>query len=107
MKITQRASIFQENLHLGVLCPTCHRNNTQEDLELMANLFLAFGGYFGMKKKDKFDLITILRELVNEIHTVDSHKSIENINVKLLHQALLHGISPLEYIEILQDILER
>ena len=105
-KITNRASIFQESLHLGVLCPKCHGNNNQEDLELMANLFLAFGGFFGMNKDVEFDFEATLRELVDEVHTVDSHSSIENLNVKLLHCALLHGITPHQYVETLQDILE-
>ncbi|MHA1914456.1 MAG: hypothetical protein ACW986_03735 [Promethearchaeota archaeon] len=104
--ITERASIFQESLHFGIVCPNCHTNNSQEDLELMANLFLAFGGFFGKKKDIEFDVEIVLRNLIDEVHSSGSQVSVENLNVKVLHRALLHGVTPKQYIAKLETILE-
>lgn len=105
-KITEKASIFQESLHFGIVCPVCHTNNSQEDLELMANLFLAFGGFFGKKEEAKFDVETVLRKLIDEVDSSGSQVSVEKLNVKVLHRALLHGVTPKQYVTILESILE-
>jgi len=75
-------------------------------LELTANLFLAFGGFFGKKEDGKFDVETVLRKLIDEVDSSGSQVSVDKLNVKILHRALLHGVTHKEYITILESILE-
>lgn len=104
-EITNEASIYQEGLHLGVVCTECYKNNSKKDLELMANMFFAYGGYFGKLKDDDFSVYKILKELTSEIKEEDP--SIEEINIKMMHRALLHGINPHQFVEGLKMFLEK
>ena len=98
--------IYQEGLNFGVVCPTCHENNSKEDIEFMANMFLAFGGYFGMLKKKRFSLVKTLETLINEVPIDNEFPTVGDINAKILHKALLHGINPQQYIDCLEELLE-
>ncbi|MFW9880625.1 MAG: hypothetical protein ACFFG0_46750, partial [Candidatus Thorarchaeota archaeon] len=66
-EITREAAIFQEGLHLGVICSVCDINNSNEDIELMSNMFLAFGGYFGMLRDPDYSIYEMLKELISKI----------------------------------------
>ena len=59
------AKIFKEGLSFGVVCEDCYKNNSPEDLELMANLFMAFGGYFGKLKDLDYSLYKVLESLTS------------------------------------------
>ncbi len=98
--------IYQEGLNFGVVCPTCHENNSKEDIELMANMFLAFGGYFGILKKKRLSLVKTLETLINEVPIDNEFPTVGDINVKLLHRVFLHGIIPQQYIAGLEELLE-
>ena len=63
-EIKRGASIYQEGLTFGVVCESCYKNNSQHDLELMANLFLAYGGYFGKLKQNKFSVYKTIKKLM-------------------------------------------
>ena len=102
-EITNEASVYQEGLHLGVVCADCYKNNSKEDLELMANMFFAYGGYFGKLKEADFSVYKVLKELTSEIQEAPS---IEEINIKMMHRALLHGVTPHQFIEGLRMLLE-
>ncbi|MFX0141634.1 MAG: hypothetical protein ACFFDN_48805 [Candidatus Hodarchaeota archaeon] len=104
-EITNEASIYQEGLHLGVVCADCYKNNSKEDLELMANMFFAYGGYFGMLKEGNFSVYKVLKELTSEIE--EQETSLDEINVKMMHRALLHGITLHQFIEGLKLFLEK
>ncbi|MFX1312593.1 MAG: hypothetical protein ACFFHD_08285 [Promethearchaeota archaeon] len=104
-EIANEASIYQEGLHLGVVCAECYKNNSKEDLELMANLFFAYGGYFGKLKDSKFSVYKVLKALNTEIQ--EEELSIEEINIKMMHRALLHGVTPYQFVEGLKMFFER
>lgn len=103
-EITSEASIYQEGLHLGVVCADCYKNNSKEDLELMANMFFAYGGYFGKLKVGKFSVYKVLKELTSEIQ--EQETSIEEINIKMMHQALLYGVTPHQFVEGLKILFK-
>ena len=70
----------------------------------MANMFFAYGGYFGKLKDDGFSVYKILKELTSEIK--EEETSIEEINIKMMHRALLHGINPYQFVEGLKILLK-
>jgi len=104
-EITNEASIYQEGLHLGVVCAGCYKNNSKEDLELMANMFFAYGGYFGKLKDGNFSVYKVLKELTSEIQ--EEVISIEEVNIRMMHRALLYGVTPHQFVEGLKMFLEK
>lgn len=106
VEIKQEAAIFREGLHFGVICPECYIINSEEDIELMSNMFLAFGGYFGMLKDPDYSIYEMLKELVSKIHENKKTTSSVEMKIRLLHIALLHGISPREFAELDNTLLK-
>ena len=105
-QIKRGASIYQEGLTFGVVCENCYKNNSQEDLELMANLFLAYGGYFGKLKEKKFSVYKTIKKLISKIQPGKEPDTLIEMNIKMMHQALLYGVSPQELIQGLKILLE-
>ena len=105
-EIKQEAAIFQEGFHLGVLCSECDVSNSKEDIELISNMFLAFGGYFGMLKDPDYSIYEMLKEIVNKIHENKKTTSSVEMKIRLLHIALLHGITPREFAELDNSLLK-
>ena len=97
------AKIYQKGLSFGVVCEECYTNNSQDDLELMGNLFMAYGGYFGMLKDSDYSLYKILKTLT--LGKNDDNSIIE-LNINFLHQALLHGVSPNQFRQGLKLLLD-
>jgi hypothetical protein len=104
-EIRQGASIYQEGLSFGVVCEKCYKSNKTEDLELMANLFLAYGGYFGMKSRKNFSLYKEIKKLIAKVQPGKAPETLIDLNIKLLHKALLYGITPREIVLGLKILL--
>ncbi|MBA7543779.1 hypothetical protein ES705_36119 [subsurface metagenome] len=105
-EIIQEAAIFQEGLHFGVICSECYINNSEEDIELMSNMFLAFGGYFGMLRDPDYSIYEMLKDLVSKIHDNKNTMSSVEMKIRLFHTALLHGITPREFAELDDSLLK-
>ena len=102
-ELKKGATIFQEGLSFGVVCEKCYKNNSPDDLELMANLFMAYGGYFGIWKDSDYSLYKVLKTLTSGDN---GNSSIIELNINLLHQGLLHGICPHQFRQVLKILLE-
>ena len=98
-EITRGATIYQESTHLGVVCIECHKDNSEEDLELMANIFYAYGGYFGKLRSSKFSVYKTLKGIIANFQASGESISVEEINIKMMHRALLHGVTPHQFVE--------
>lgn len=104
--IVDRAQIYQAGLNLGVVCNKCYKGFSTNDLEMMANMFIAYGGYFGMLKNSKFSPVKTIENILKNGLKEKKTVSTEQINIKLMHKTLLHGISPEEYIQNLSVLME-
>ena len=102
-EIVSSASIYQKGFNFGVVCKHCYENNSPDDLELMANLFLAYGGYFGKLKNPDFSLYDMLETIVKK---VENKENVEELHIKYMHHALLNGITPKQFIQGLRILLE-
>lgn len=71
----------------------------------MTNLFIAFGGYFGKFKYPNVSIENVLKELIEEIKIKKNKIGFHELNVKMMHKVLLHGISPQDYIKKLETII--
>ncbi|KKL73986.1 hypothetical protein LCGC14_2069440, partial [marine sediment metagenome] len=76
-----------------------------EDIELMANMFIAYGGYFGMQKDSRISTRNILEKLTTELGKQGDDVNFEQVNIQVFHKALLQGIAPKHYTRELELFL--
>ena len=105
-EIEDRAQIFQSGINLGVVCVSCYKRFSADDLEMMGNMFVAYGGYFGMRKDSKFSVIKILEKVLQDTVEEGNKVDSEKINIRLMHMALLHGVTPEQYIQSLNRLID-
>ena len=77
----------------GTVCEECVKAFRDEEIELIHNMFSAFGGYFGKMSNSKELSYSKLEEIAKGYK--EQNKNINNIenDVKTLHSAFLYGIS--------------
>jgi hypothetical protein len=83
-------SIHQSDPSLPIICSNCHENFTGDEVFLMTNLFVVYGGYFGQKRSTEFSFINSLKTSYKDQFSM---QDFEEINAQFYHNALLHGIS--------------
>ena len=105
-EIKEKATLYQTGLEVGIVCVECYKRFSKKDIELIANLFTAFGGYFGQYKRGSFSIEKILKAIHTDLVFIYEDEEALQINVRMLHKALLHGITPEEYIENLELVFE-
>ncbi|MFX1410762.1 MAG: hypothetical protein ACFFA6_10435 [Promethearchaeota archaeon] len=103
-EIKTRASVYRTGVHIRIICESCYKRFSEDEIELMVNLFTAFGGYFGKYKKPEYILYIILKELKEKYRERESFFSADEINIQILHKALLYGVSPEKYFQGLKMI---
>ncbi|MHA1932485.1 MAG: hypothetical protein ACW96X_08090 [Promethearchaeota archaeon] len=105
-EIIDRIQIYQAGISFGVVCGDCYRQFSAEDLEMMTNMFIAYGGYFGMQKGSHFSLVKTLEIIMKNALRKKKILNTEQVNIRLMHQAILHGISPEQYVQDLSVLGE-
>ncbi|MBY9017642.1 MAG: hypothetical protein KGD66_02310 [Candidatus Lokiarchaeota archaeon] len=88
-------------MNYGVICKECDNKFNDDEIELISNLFTAYGGYFGSKKGTSENSIPQIMKKLSNLHKESEKKNIEinALDIKILHQALLHGISPRQIVQ--------
>ena len=78
----------------GTVCDECTKTFNDEEIELMHNMFNAFGGYFGKMSDSKELSYLKLEEIAKDY--MEQNKNVNTIenDIKTLHLAFLYGISP-------------
>jgi len=101
--IIDPSKAFQSKFLLIPACEECTRKFSEENLEMMLNMFLVYGGYFGQNPRRNLSV----KALVKRIDEVDNEdgRMIEEINIRMMHTALIHGIPPEKYLSELEDLL--
>lgn len=105
-EIVDRAQIYQTGLNLGVVCSKCYKRFSANDLEMIANMFIAYGGYFGMLQDSKFSLVKTLEVIMKNSLRENIIANTEQVNIRLMHKALLHGITPEQYVQNLSLLVD-
>jgi hypothetical protein len=65
-------------------------------------MFLAYGGYFGKEPKENFSFNTLISQ-IDQIDTKQGN-TVEIINIRMMHTALIHGLGPQEYLDYLEKL---
>lgn len=95
--------VFQSKVNYSIICSKCMVLFSEEEIEVALNLLILYGGYFGQYKEKKFSVIEQLLKIVdNEGDKID----IETTNMKLLHLALIHGITPKQFNHSMERFLK-
>ncbi len=103
--IKDRDKVYQSSLKLGIICNLCRRRFSDEDIEMIINIFFAFGEYFGARDQSKFSFDNTIREFANNL---DKGKTnFHSQNVKMWHKVLTHGITPKEFLNKLSLFIEQ
>ena len=90
----------------GTVCEECTKTFSDEEIELMHNMFNAFGGYYGKMSNSKELSYSKLEEIAKRYK--EQNKSINNIenDIKTLHSAFLYGISPQQLVRGVKLLVE-
>lgn len=97
--------MYQTSLKLGVICRSCRKCFSDEDIEMIVNLFFAFGGYFGKFDKSEFYIDEVIVEFADQLENREIN--LHSANVKMWHKVLTHGITPQEFLEELSIYIEQ
>ncbi len=97
--------MYQSDSKSGVICKCCRDRFSENDIEMIVNIFFAWGGYFGQFDKLKFSMDKVISEFAEEL---DIGKSTFHLqNVKMWHKILTHGITPKEFLEKLSVFVDQ
>ena len=77
---------------LGIICNTCREQFSDQEIDLMINMFIAFGGYFNQFNSSKKIQKTIINDMMREYDQKEQGRGKAEYHVRALHRALLHGI---------------
>ena len=103
--IKDRHTLYQSSLKLGIICNSCRERFSKDDIEMIINMFFAFGGYFGQFDRSKFSIDNIIVEFAEQL---DAGKSTFHLqNVKMWHKILTYGIAPKEFLKELSTYADQ
>ena len=97
--------MYQSSLKLGVICRVCRCRFSDEDIEMIVNLFFAFGGYFGKIDKSEFSIDEIIVEFAEQLNA--GNNTLHSQNIKMWHKVLTHGITPEEFLRELGEFVDQ
>ena len=90
----------------GIVCEECAKTFRDEEIELMHNMFTAFGGYYNSMRNSKELSYSKLEEIAKEyMEQLKDVNGIEN-DIKTLHSAFIHGISPQQLVKGLKLLVD-
>jgi hypothetical protein len=97
--------VYQSSLKLGIICDICRQRFSDEEIEMIVNIFFAFGEYFGARDSSKFSVKDIVIEFAIDLN--EGKADFHSQNIKMWHKVLTHGITPKEFIEELSVYTEQ
>jgi hypothetical protein len=102
--ITSIEGVYQSPFNYALACKVCSSLFTQDDLEMMMGLFFLYGGYFGERGSELFNLEVVL-DSIGESIPID-FDDLESINQRVMHVALLYGLGPSDFNRILKEYID-
>ncbi len=103
--IKERHKMYQTSLKLGVICKSCRKLFSDEDIEMIVNMFFAYGGYFGKYDKSEFSIDDVIAEFAEQLSV--GNTTLHSQNVRMWHKVLTHGITPQEFLKELSAFSEQ
>jgi len=88
------------------VCRDCLEEFSDKDLELMHNMFTAFGGYFGKLGGSKEETYKRIEEIARSYEDQGKTAASVKNDVKTMHRAFLYGIPPVQLVQGLKMLLK-
>ncbi|MEJ2296444.1 MAG: hypothetical protein P8Y23_16965 [Candidatus Lokiarchaeota archaeon] len=99
--VKKTSHIVKLGTNYAVICSDCAEDFSPSDRDLIHNMCVAFGGYFGKLRTSKTNDYKIIKSLLKEYRITKKEGNIISLDVRILHKAFLYGISPSQ---IMQDL---
>ena len=103
--IKDRNKLYQSSLKLGIICTMCKQRFTDEEIEMIMDMFFAFGEYFGARDRSEFSIKDIIVEFAIDLN--EGKANFHTQNIKMWHKVLTHGLTPREFLEELSLYVEQ
>jgi len=99
-EIIDRKSSYHSKFIPCSACERCRSIFSEKDIEIMLNMFLAYGGYFGQLSEKHFSLESYWEKIgiKQNLKTEET----EELKVLILHTLLLHGITLQKYFHLIK-----
>jgi len=89
-EINDLKSSYQTKYTKSIACESCVKKYGKKDVEILADLFLMYGGYEEKLKNNGESFDAVLDSLVNKLSKTTG--DIDQIFTMTLHHFLLHGV---------------
>jgi hypothetical protein len=103
--IKEHNKAYQSSLKFGIVCDLCKRRFSDEDIDMIINMFFAFGEYFGARDKSKFSIKDIIVEFAIDLN--EGKANFHSQNIRMWHKVLTYGITPKEFLKELSLFTEQ
>ena len=95
--IKNNSYVYQSEQNFSIVCANCCQKFSIEDIEWMLKIFLAYGGYFAQINDPNFSIERYLCNLADDLVRSEKTFDINELNLKFIHEILLHGITIQDY----------
>jgi hypothetical protein len=98
-EVKKKSQIVKLGTNYGVVCNDCAEEFSPNDRELIYNMLVAFGGYYGKLRTPSTNNYKVIKALAEEYQIANGKINIASLDVRILHKAFLYGISPSQVIQ--------
>jgi hypothetical protein len=92
---------YVSEVYNATVCSECCKRFSRSEIKLMIGLFFAYGGFFGKIEPNGKTLEEICLLSLKKLKQQGKNPRLEEINIRIYHQLLLHGYNQDDYIEYL------
>ena len=104
--VKKTSQIVKLGTNYGVICSDCAEEFSPKDRELIYNMCIAFGGYYGKLRTPTTNNYKVIKSLAEQYQIARGEINVASLDVRVLHKAFLYGISPSQIVQglsILRD----
>ena len=106
VNVKKTSKIVKLGTSYGVICRDCAEEFNPKERELIFNMCLAFGGYFGKLRDKDTNNYQIIKGISEQYNISYEGTNLTSLDVRALHQAFLYGISPVQIVHGLRILSE-
>jgi predicted amidophosphoribosyltransferase len=98
-EVKKTSQIVKLGTNYGVICSDCAEELSHTDRELIYNMCVAFGGYYGKLRTPTTNNYKIIKSLAEQYQINNRAINVTSLDVHILHRAFLYGISPSQIVQ--------
>ncbi len=97
--VKKASKIVRLGTGFGVICEDCYEEFNSNERELIYNMCIAFGGYFGKLRDEKTNNYQVIKSLAEQYNVSYQGTNLTSLDIRILHRAFLYGISPSQIVQ--------